>query len=89
MAAGSRRSRRSRHATGLRDRALAVSGSMGLTSGDALLEGRLPKTETGSWWVTARGTYYRAVFDRLNRGVTPGFKDLQFKVAVRPTSARA
>ena len=50
---------------GARDRSLAVSGSMGLTSGDVLFEGRLPKTETGSWWVTARGTYYRAVFDRL------------------------
>ena len=70
---------------GVRDRALAVSGSMGLTSGDALFEGRLPKTETGSWWLTARGTYYRAVFDRFNRGVTPGFNDVQGKVAVRPT----
>lgn len=70
---------------GVRDRALAVSGSMGLTSGDVLFEGRLPKTETGSWWLTARGTYYRAVFDRFNRGVTPGFNDVQFKVAVQPT----
>jgi TonB dependent receptor/TonB-dependent Receptor Plug Domain len=70
---------------GVPDRSLAASGSLGLTSGDVLLEGRLPKTETGSWWLTARGTYYRAVFDRFNRGVTPGFSDVQFKVAVRPT----
>jgi hypothetical protein len=70
---------------GVPDRSPAASGSMGLMSGDVLLEGRLPKTETGSWWVTARGTYYRAVFDRFNRGVTPGFSDVQFKVALRPT----
>ena len=41
---------------GATDRALAVSGSLGLTSGDALLEGRVPGTESGSWWATARGT---------------------------------
>ena len=56
-----------------------------MTSGDALLEGRLPGTESGSWWVTARGTYYRLLLDRLNKEVKPGFEDLQFKVAVRPS----
>ncbi len=70
---------------GATDRALAISGSLGLTSGDALLEGRLPRTESGSWWVTARGTYYRLLLDRLNKEVKPGFEDLQFKIAVRPS----
>jgi hypothetical protein len=70
---------------GATDRALAVSGALGLTSGDALLEGRLPGTESGSWWVTARGTYYRLLLDRLNKEVKPGFEDLQFKVTVRPS----
>jgi hypothetical protein len=45
---------------------IVISGSLGLTSGDALAEGRLPGTESGSWWVTARGTYYRLLVDRLN-----------------------
>ena len=70
---------------GVTDRPLAVSGSLGLTSGDALLEGRLPGTESGSWWLTARGTYYRLLLDRLNKEVKPGFEDLQFKVSLRPS----
>jgi hypothetical protein len=69
---------------GRRDRRLAVSGSLGLTSGDVLLEGRLPKTVSGSWWATARGTYYRAVMDKFGDAV-PGFGDVQFKLTVRPT----
>ena len=70
---------------GATDRPLAISGSLGLTSGEALLEGRLPGTESGAWWVTARGTYYRLLLDRLNKEVKPGFEDLQFKVTVRPS----
>jgi hypothetical protein len=70
---------------GATDRALAVSGALGLTSGDAVVEGRLPGTESGSWWVTARGTYYRLLTDRLHKEVKPGFEDLQFKVTTRPS----
>ncbi len=70
---------------GATDRALAASGSLGLTSGDALLEGRVPGTESGSWWATARGTYYRPLLNRLNKEIKPGFEDLQFKVALRPS----
>ena len=70
---------------GATDRRLAVSGSLGLTSGDALFEGRVPGTEAGSWWVTARGTYYRLLLDRLNKEVKPGFEDVQFKVTLRPS----
>ena len=69
---------------GRRDRRLAFSGSLGLTSGDVLLEGRLPNTETGSWWAGARGTYYRALMSRFGDAV-PGFGDAQFKLSVRPT----
>jgi hypothetical protein len=69
---------------GNRSRRLGVSGSLGLTTGDVLLEGRLPGTESGSWWATARGTYYRAVFDRFNEGSVPGFGDLQAKVSLQP-----
>ena len=71
---------------GIRDRRLAVSGSLGFVAGDVMLEGRLPRTESGSWWFTTRGTYYRPVFDRFEEGVTPGFNDVQFKVAVRPSA---
>jgi hypothetical protein len=71
---------------GTRDRKLAVSGSLGLVAGDILAEGRLPGTESGSWWVTTRGTYYRPLLDRFEDGVTPGFSDVQFKVAARPSS---
>jgi TonB-dependent receptor-like protein len=66
-------------------RALAVSGSIGLTSGDVLLEGRMPGTSSGSWWATARGTYYRFVADRFQDGAIPSFADLQFKATLYPT----
>jgi hypothetical protein len=70
---------------GSRDRKLAVSGSMGLAAGDVLLEGRLPGTESGSWWATARGTYYRPVVDLFRSSVVPSFGDVQIKGTVRPT----
>jgi TonB-dependent Receptor Plug Domain/Sigma-70, region 4 len=66
-------------------RALAVSGSLGLTSGDVLLEGRMPGTSSGSWWATARGTYYRFVADRFQDGAMPSFADLQLKATLYPT----
>jgi hypothetical protein len=69
---------------GRRDRRLGLSGSLGLTSGDVLLEGRLPNTATGSWWATARGTYYSALMERFGDAV-PGFADTQVKLSVRPT----
>ncbi len=68
------------------DRRLAISASAGLTSGDLLLEGRLPGTSSGSWWATTRGTYYKYVAERSRDGDIPGFADAQFKVAARPTT---
>lgn len=70
---------------GATDRRLALSGSAGLTSGDILGEGRLPGTQTGSWWATMRGTYYRLVADRFKDGDIPSFVDVQFKIATSPT----
>ena len=56
---------------GARDRRLAFSGSMGLTSGDILLEGRLPGTSSASWWATARGTYYRTLINQFGDDAVP------------------
>ena len=72
---------------GTTERALAASGSIGLTSGDVLLEGRMPGTTSGSWWATARGTYYRLVADRFKDGAMPSFADLQFKATFHPSTA--
>jgi len=71
---------------GISDRAFAISGSAGLTSGDILAEGRLPGTKTGSWWATARGTYYKYVSDRFKDSMMPGFGDLQFKITAYPSA---
>jgi hypothetical protein len=70
---------------GTTERALAVSGSVGLTSGDVLLEGRVPGTTAASWWATVRGTYYRLVADRFAEGAIPSFADIQFKTTMYPT----
>jgi hypothetical protein len=70
---------------GTTERALALSGSLGLTSGDVLLEGRMPGTTSGSWWATVRGTYYRLVADRFSDGAMPSFADVQFKTTLYPT----
>ena len=71
---------------GVSDRALAVSGSLGLMAGDLLLEGRLPGNAGASWWATARGTYYRPLFNRLSDDPVPGFADAQFKMTLLPTA---
>ena len=71
---------------GRTDRKLAMSGSVGLTSGDVLLEGRMPGTTSGSWWATLRGTHYRLVRDRFEDSVMPSFADLQAKATFRPSA---
>jgi hypothetical protein len=72
---------------GRTDRKLAASGSVGLTSGDVLLEGRMPGTTSGSWWGTFRGTHYRLVRDRFEDSRMPSFADLQVKASLRPSKA--
>lgn len=71
---------------GVSDRALAVSGSLGLMSGDLLLEGRLPVNAGASWWASARGTYYRPLFNRFSDYPVPGFADAQFRMTLLPTA---
>ena len=67
------------------DRRFAVSGAVGLTSGDIVVEGRVPGTRSASWWATARGTYYKFVADRFKDGDIPSFTDLQVKMTSHPT----
>jgi hypothetical protein len=67
------------------DRRFAVSGAVGLTSGDIVVEGRVPGTRSASWWATARGTYYKFVADRFQDGDIPSFTDLQVKMTSYPT----
>ena len=71
---------------GQRDRKLAVSGTVGVANGNVLFEGPLPKSESGSWWLTARGTYYRPVVGLFRAGILPSFADVQFKATLRPTA---
>ena len=71
---------------GVKDRALAVSGSLGLMAGDLLLEGRLPGNAGASWWAAARGTYYRPLFNRFSDDPVPGFADAQFRMTLLPTA---
>ena len=71
---------------GVTDRALAVSGSIGLMAGDLLLEGRLPGNAGASWWAAARGTYHRPLFNRFTDDPVPGFADAQFRMTLLPTA---
>ena len=71
---------------GRTDRKLAASGSVGLTNGDVLFEGRMPGTKAGSWWATFRGTHYRLVRDRFEDSRMPSFADLQVKATLRPSA---
>ncbi|HEU4890602.1 MAG TPA: TonB-dependent receptor [Vicinamibacterales bacterium] len=71
---------------GATDRALAVSGSLGLTAGDLLLEGRLPGNAGASWWAQARGTYFRPMINRVRDEQVAGFGDAQFRVTLLPTT---
>ena len=70
---------------GVTDRALAMSGSVGMMAGDLLLEGRLPGNDGASWWAAARGTSHRPLFNRFSEDQVPGFADVQFKMTLLPT----
>ena len=74
---------------GRRDRRLAVSRSMGVATGNVLLEGPLPKSQSGSWWLTTRGTYHRPVVGLFRAGVLPSFAVSSPTTAVVATSAGA
>jgi hypothetical protein len=66
-------------------RRLAASGSLSLTSGDIITEGRFPGTRAGSWWVSGRGTWYRLARRDAFDGQIPGFAEIQSKVTLRPS----
>lgn len=72
---------------GSAERPFALSGSLGMASGDLLLEGRVPGTTSGSWWTTVRGTYYRLFKEAIGRENFPAFADVQFKVSLKPAES--
>jgi outer membrane receptor protein involved in Fe transport len=59
---------------------LGGSAAVSLTDANAVLEGRLPGRQSGSWIVTARRTYYDLVANRLVDAELPAFGDLQGQV---------
>ncbi len=60
---------------------LGGSTSVSITDANVVLEGATPGDGKGSWWVTARRTYYDLVAGRINDADYPSFADVQFKVA--------
>lgn len=53
------------------------SSAVSLTDANAVVEGRLPGQQAGSWIVTARRTYYDLLANRLLDTQLPAFGDLQ------------
>ena len=59
---------------------LSGSAALSLTDANAVLEGRLPGQQSGSWIVTARRTYYDLVANSLVDTELPAFGDLQARL---------
>ena len=59
---------------------LRGSTALSLTDANAVLEGRLPGNDKGSWIVTARRTYYDLVANSIADTELPAFGDLQGRV---------
>jgi hypothetical protein len=57
------------------------SGSVSITDGNIIGEGRLPGPGQGSWLATARRTYYDLVAERFVGQDLPSFNDTQIKTA--------
>src|SRR6185436_1211420 len=62
----------------------AGSASLSLTDTNVVLEGRVPKTASASWLLTARRTYYDLVAEQLVHTKLPSFTDVQFKTVLQP-----
>lgn len=62
---------------GTETEALAGSGALAVTDGNIVLEGKLPGTNTGSWLVTGRRTYYDLLVGKLIDQELPSFADAQ------------
>jgi outer membrane receptor protein involved in Fe transport len=56
---------------------LRGSSALSLTDANVVLEGRLPKEARGSWFLTARRTYYDLVANRIVGTDLPAFGDVQ------------
>jgi hypothetical protein len=68
-------------------RRLAGTAAVGLTNAHVALEGRLPRTRSGSWLLSTRGAYHDALLKTLNsRAGAPSFLDLQLKTSFNPTA---
>ena len=74
---------------GDRSRRFGTSGSLSITDGNLVFEGRLPGGATGSWLVTGRRTYYDLIVGRLiDDKKLPQFADLQAKAVWEPAAGR-
>ena len=73
---------------GTRDRSFAGSGSLSITDGNIVLEGKLPGSAVGSWLVTGRRTYYDVIAAKVTGEDFPGFADLQAKGVWEPSQGR-
>jgi hypothetical protein len=71
-----------RNREGTDRRALTGSTALGLTDGNLILEGRVPRA-SGSWLVTGRRTYYDLVAERFVDQDLPSFEDLQARTVLR------
>jgi hypothetical protein len=71
-----------RNREGTETRPLTGSTALGLTDGNVILEGRLPR-DSGSWIVTGRRTYYDLVAERFVDQDLPSFGDLQARTVLR------
>ena len=64
---------------GDRSRRFGTSGSLSITDGNLVFEGRLPGGAPGSWLVTGRRTYYDQIAGRIVDSKFPQFADFQAK----------
>jgi outer membrane receptor for ferrienterochelin and colicin len=69
---------------GISSRSFAGSTALSITDGNAILEGKLPGHQSGSWILTGRRTYYDLVANRIVGTQLPAFDDLQTKVVWEP-----
>jgi hypothetical protein len=62
--------------------------SASITDANVVVEGRLPRSQRGSWLVTGRRTYYDLIAGHLSTDVRkfPGFTDGQFKLVWNPAA---
>jgi outer membrane receptor for ferrienterochelin and colicin len=72
---------------GSESRLVGGSAAVSLTDGNAILEGKLPGENRGSWIVTGRRTYYDLVANHLVDAELPTFGDVQSKLVWKPSAS--